>query len=119
VPRTCPADLRQGDGGRKVAGMTLLITVVGWVGAAGVLFAYLLLLRRRVSAENSLYLSLNFLGSACLAVSTSAAHAWPSAAVNLIWLAIGITPLIRARARIQVRQRRPDRRALAEVSADQ
>src|SRR5258708_16214754 len=34
--------------------------------------------------------TLNFLGSACLAVSTSAAHAWPSAAANLIWLAIGV-----------------------------
>jgi hypothetical protein len=87
--------------------MTWLTAVIGWAGAAGVLLAYLLLLRHRVSAESWLYLSLNFLGSACLAVSTSAAHAWPSAAVNLIWLAIGITPLIRAHEKIHRRHRRP------------
>jgi hypothetical protein len=87
--------------------MTWLITVIGWVGAGSVLLAYLLLLRRSTSAESRLYLTLNFLGSACLAVSTSAAHAWPSAAANLTWLAIGIVPLIRAWVRLRARPRRP------------
>jgi hypothetical protein len=72
-----------------------------------VLLAYLLLLRHSTSADSHLYLTLNFVGSACLAVSTSAAHAWPSAAVNLIWLAIGIAPLIRARAGLHNRRQRP------------
>jgi hypothetical protein len=76
--------------------LTWLIATIGWAGAASVLLAYLLLLRRSVSAYGLRYLSLNLLGSACLAVSTSAAHAWPSAAVNLIWLAIGMAPLMRA-----------------------
>lgn len=79
--------------------LTWLIATIGWAGAASVLFAYLLLLRRSISAYGLRYLSLNLLGSACLAVNTSAAHAWPSAAVNLIWLAIGIAPLIRACAK--------------------
>lgn len=70
--------------------MTWLIAIIGWAGAVSVLVGYLLLLRRSTSADSRLYLSLNCLGSACLAVSTSAAHSWPSAAVNLIWLAIGI-----------------------------
>jgi hypothetical protein len=76
--------------------MTWLIATTGWIGAVSVLAAYLMLLRHRTSAEGLLYLSLNFLGSACLAVSASAAHAWSSAAVNLIWLAIGAAPLGRA-----------------------
>jgi hypothetical protein len=86
--------------------MSWLITTIGWVGAMCVLLAYLLLLRGNITSEGSRYLSLNFLGSACLAVSTSVARAWPSAAVNLIWLAIGIAPLIRALARIQPRRHR-------------
>jgi len=81
--------------------MNWLIATIGWVGAGCVLLAYLLLLRGRISADGSRYLSLNFLGSACLAVSTSVARAWPSAAVNLVWLAIGIVPLLRAWAKIQ------------------
>ena len=87
--------------------LTWLIAAIGWAGATSVLLAYLLLLRRSISAYGLRYLSLNLLGSACLAVSTSAARAWPSAAVNVIWLAIGIAPLIRACAKFQDRRRRP------------
>jgi len=76
--------------------VTWLIATIGWAGAVSMLTAYLLLLGRRISADGLRYLSLNFAGSACLAVSTSAAHAWPSAAVNLIWLAVGVVPLVRA-----------------------
>jgi hypothetical protein len=79
--------------------MTWLIGSIGWAGAIGVLAAYVLLLRHRISADSRTYLSLNFVGSACLVVSTWAAHAWPSAAVNVIWLAIGLGPLARAAAR--------------------
>ena len=87
--------------------MTWLIATIGWTGAVSLLVAYLLLLRRRTSADSHLYLSLNFLGSACLALSTSAAHAWPSAAVNLIWLAIGIAPLLRAWVKLHARRQCP------------
>lgn len=86
--------------------VTWLITIVGWAGAVSVLLAYLLLLRHRTGPDSHLYLTLNFAGSACLAVSTSAAHAWPSAAVNLIWLAIGIAPLIRAWTKLHNRRQR-------------
>lgn len=86
--------------------LTWLIAGIGWAGAVSVLLAYLLLIRRRVSAFGLRYLSLNFLGSACLAVSTSAAGAWPSAAVNVIWLVIGIAPLIRAWAKLHARRAR-------------
>jgi peptidoglycan/LPS O-acetylase OafA/YrhL len=85
--------------------MTWLTATIGWAAAVSMLAAYLLLLRHRTSADSRLYLSLNFLGSAGLAVSTSAAHAWPSAAVNLIWLAIGLAPLVRALLKFHARRR--------------
>jgi len=93
----------------------ITITTIGWIGAVNVLVAYLLLLRRRTSADSHLYLSLNFVGSACLAVSTSIAHAWSSAAVNLIWLVIGITPLVRAWVKFQPQRRRPGTPADADA----
>jgi len=95
--------------------MTWLIAAIGWVGAVNVLAAYLLLLRHRTSAEGHLYLSLNFLGSACLAVSTSVAHAWSSAAVNLTWLAIGLAPLVRAWVKLQPQRQRPGTATDADV----
>ena len=90
--------------------MTWLIAAIGWAGAVGLLTAYLLLLGGRTSADSHLYLSLNFVGSACLAVSTSAVHAWPSAAVNLIWLALGSAPLIRAWVKLHGQRQRPEHR---------
>lgn len=87
--------------------MTWLIATIGWVGALSVLSAHLLLIRGSTSADSHLYLSLNFVGSAFLAVSTSAVHAWPSAAVNLIWLVIGFAPLVRALVKLHARRRCP------------
>ena len=85
--------------------LDITIATIGWIGAVNVLVAYLLLLRGRTCADSHLYLSLNFAGSACLAVSTSIAHAWSSAAVNLVWLVIGITPLVRAWIKFQPQRR--------------
>jgi hypothetical protein len=90
--------------------MTWLIAAIGWAGAISMLTAYLLLLRRKTSAHSHLYLGLNFLGSACLVVSTYAAHAWPSAAVNLIWLALGVAPLVRAWVNLYARRQCPSNR---------
>ena len=87
--------------------MTWLVAAIGWVGAVSVLAAYLLLLHHRTSADSQLYLTLNFLGSGCLAVSTSVAHAWPSAAVNVIWLAFGIAPLVRVSVKLHARRQCP------------
>lgn len=104
---TLRIDRLAGAGRCEGTAMTWLIAGIGWAGALSVLIAYLLLLRGSTSADSHLYLSLNFVGSACLAVSTSAAHAWPSAAVNLIWLAIGFAPLVRAWVRLHARHRCP------------
>ena len=79
--------------------MTWVTATVGWSGATSLLLAYLLLLGHKIAADGRVYLSMNVVGSAGLAVCTFAAHAWPSAAVNLIWLVIGAGPLARAATR--------------------
>ncbi len=74
----------------------MIVTIVGWIGAAALLTAFALLTAGRMAATGAVYLSLNFGGSAGLALSTAAAHAWPSSTVNVLWLAIGFGPLVRA-----------------------
>ncbi len=83
-----------------------VIQLIGWGGAVALLAAYGLLTAGRLAATKATYLALNLIGSAALGLSTTAAHAWPSATVNVIWLAIGIGPLLRA-----LRIRRAARRA--------
>ena len=70
-------------------------SAAGWLGAALVLTAYILISARKVSGNSYLFQGLNFVGSAGLATSAAVAGALPSAAVNLVWMAIGIVVLLR------------------------
>lgn len=87
--------------------MSLAITVLGWAAAVALLIGYRLVTVGRVSGDSASYLLLNLFGSIGLGVSTAVAHAWPSAAVNVIWLGLGIGPLVRA---MRVRQRQKQQR---------
>jgi hypothetical protein len=75
-----------------------LLQLIGWVGAVALLAGYALLTSGRLTATGATYLIMNLAGSAALGLSTAAAHAWPSTTVNVLWLAIGIGPLVRALA---------------------
>src|SRR5947208_10638380 len=79
--------------------------VVGWVAAALVLVGYELMVSGRLAADSARYLTINAAGSAGLAVSTVASHAWQSAMVNVLWLAFGMAPLHRALQRRRARLR--------------
>ena len=61
--------------------MSVAAEVIGWAGAGCLLLAYQLL---------------NLAGAAGLTVNAVVHHAWPSAALNLLWAAIGIAALARA-----------------------
>lgn len=76
--------------------MTSLVTVIGWLAAVIVLASYALLTSGRLAPSSVPYLAMNAVGAIGLAVSTAVAHAWPSSVVNIIWLVIGIRPLVRA-----------------------
>jgi hypothetical protein len=71
------------------------LEVVGWFGAAGLLAAFGLLARGRLTAASRPYIVLNLGGSAALAAGSAAVGAWPSVALNVVWLAIGLVTIIR------------------------
>ena len=48
----------------------LLMDLVGWVGAATLLIAYLLVSKGKVSAKTIFYQNLNIFGSLCLVINT-------------------------------------------------
>ena len=72
----------------------LILDAVGWLGAGCLLLAYALLslgrLRPRVA-----YQLLNLAGAVGLGVNTAYHQAWPSTAVNLVWLGIGMAAIVR------------------------
>lgn len=68
----------------------IAVEVVGWIGALSLLAAYTLLTAGRVTPSGRAYTALNLVGSGGLAANGIAHTAWPSAALNLLWLAVAI-----------------------------
>lgn len=81
----------------------LAVTLAGWTGALSTVFAYGMVTAKRITPDSLLFQGLNIIGAGLLAVSASTYGAWPSAVVNVIWVAIGIwalATLLNQRARI-------------------
>jgi len=82
--------------------MKIAVEVVGWAGAALLLGAYALLSAGKLRAESVSYQLMNVLGSAGFIVISGWNGAYPSAAMNLIWIGIGLHAL-RQRRRLHVK----------------
>ena len=82
--------------------MKVAVEVIGWVGAALILGAYALLSTGRLRAESLTYQLMNILGAAGFVVNSGWNGALPSAAMNVVWMGIGIYAL-RQRRRLPVK----------------
>ena len=71
--------------------MKILIEFIGWAAAAMMLAAYLLLTSGRLSSKSGLYQWMNVLSGAGFIVNSGWNGAYPSAFLNVIWMAIEST----------------------------
>jgi hypothetical protein len=79
--------------------------VIGWAGAALIVGAYALLSGGKLKAESLTYHLMNILGAAGFVVNSGWNGALPSAAMNLVWIGIGMYA-IRQQRKPQVEARR-------------
>jgi hypothetical protein len=97
-----------------VIDVVVVSDVAGWLGAVALLAGYGLLSAGRIRAGWA-YQLLNLAGSVGLGVNAVAHRAWPSAAVNTVWLVIA---LVAVRGVAMTRHRReavePSRRGGVE-----
>jgi hypothetical protein len=77
----------------------IAIEVVGWAGAGLILAAYLLLSMGRLTGQSRAYQWMNVVGAAGFVVNGWANGALPSATLNVVWMAIGLTALWRIASR--------------------
>jgi len=77
--------------------MQLLIDILGWTGTVLFLVAYALVSLKRVEGDSSLYQGINILAGILLITNSFYWRAYPSAALNLAWIGIGIFTLGRKR----------------------
>lgn len=74
----------------------LLINLIGWVGSAAVIIAYVLVSTNRLRGDSAAYQVLNLIGGVFLIVNTIYWGAYPSTFVNFVWVGIAIFAIARA-----------------------
>jgi hypothetical protein len=73
----------------------LLIDSAGWVSAALILLAYILVSMGRLTGQSRSFQIMNVVGAGGFVVYTAWYHTWPTMALNIIWCVIGIGTLIK------------------------
>ena len=77
----------------------IIVNVVGWIGMALLIGAYALVTAGRLQGPGLTFQLMNLFGGAFLMVNSAYYGAWPSAALNVVWVIIGVVGLARARLR--------------------
>lgn len=73
----------------------LTADIIGWIGAGALLIAYGLISAGKLESDNTNYQGLNVVGSLGLIVNSTWYGAYPSTALNVVWIAIGFFALRR------------------------
>lgn len=68
----------------------IIINLIGWLGAASYLLAYLLVSLKKLEGDSNAFQTLNLLGGVCLTINTYYNAAYPATALNLAWIGIAI-----------------------------
>ncbi len=76
--------------------MDALIEVLGWTGSVLLIVAYLLATKNIYPATTWQSLTMNLLGAVFLGINGFVHHAFPSVALNSIWVGIGLYGLLAA-----------------------
>jgi hypothetical protein len=77
--------------------MNVWIEAIGWSGALLILAAYGLFSASKLEVRSARYQLMNILGAAGFIVNSGWNGALPSAALNVVWLCIGLCALLRRR----------------------
>ncbi|MGO9805042.1 MAG: CBU_0592 family membrane protein [Steroidobacteraceae bacterium] len=86
--------------------MKLAIEVMGWFGATLIILAYALLSSGKLTGDSKLYHYMNIVGAVGFVVNSGWNGAFPSAALNVVWIGIGSYALLQRR-RPQVKSGAP------------
>jgi hypothetical protein len=86
--------------------MKLAIEVIGWIGATLIISAYALLSAGKLQGNSRTYHVMNIFGAIGFVVNSGWNGAYPSAALNVLWIGIGAYALLQ-RPRPQVKSSAP------------
>jgi hypothetical protein len=75
----------------------IAIEIAGWIAAVLILSAYGLLSAGKLTGKSVAYQVMNILGAIGFIINTGYNGAYPSAALNVIWVGIGVWALAKIR----------------------
>jgi len=75
--------------------MKLLIEILGWIGSALIVGAYYFNIKGRISSSSKTYVLSNLFGGIFFVVNTFYHQAYPSMAVNIIWVLIAVMAIMK------------------------
>ena len=73
--------------------MKLFVDVIGWIGSVEVILAYALISSDKVDSKSTVYQVLNLTGGIFLIINTIYYGAYPSTAINIVWVVIAVVAL--------------------------
>jgi hypothetical protein len=77
--------------------VAIAVAFLGWLGAALILGAYMLLSLGKVSSSSGAYQWTNLVGALGLAVNSYWNGAYPSVGLNVVWMAVGAYAIFKPR----------------------
>lgn len=92
-----------------------MAAALGWIGTMGTFVAYLLLWRGHVGSGSIVYALMNAMGGLLGGTASLLYGAWPSAASNFMWAAIGVHSTLAA-VRLRLRDSRRRSRTVDPVA---
>lgn len=77
--------------------MKIAVEIAGWIAAVLILSAYGLLSAGKLTGKSVTYQLMNIVGAIGFVINTGYNGAIPSAALNVIWVGIGVWALVKIR----------------------
>lgn len=77
--------------------MKLLIEIIGWIGSVLVIGAYALNSYQKIKSDSFPFQMMNLIGGILLIINSVYKEAYPFTFINLIWVVIAVTSVIKNR----------------------
>ena len=75
--------------------MEIFVEIIGWIASILIVGAYAMNLKGKLASNHPVYIWMNLIGGIFFVVNTVVHGAYPSAAVNVIWVIIAVETLLR------------------------
>lgn len=75
----------------------LFVEIIGWIGSVLIVGAFALNALNKISSTSINYQLANLFGGICFILNTLEHKAYPSVFVNVVWVVIAITAILKAR----------------------